>query len=213
MSTDCSTISGPRWLLIPAVLILFACNQQAPAEMGNSGAASAQLSPTDNLLLASAKVALPPAGTRPEDLPDPGSRGAVAMQQFCTTCHALPAPGMHSATDWPAVLRRMWLRMGLIDQTYTIPVPELGDRLVMLDYLSANALKVNMGNLPDGPGRQFFVTTCSQCHELPDPGQHSSEDWYVVVRRMHQHMEDLLGQTLTTEQTEQLVQYLAGASM
>lgn len=197
-----------------AGLLFVAC--AAPASDADTAAddmaQTPAVSPADRLLLASAKVALPPAGTRLEDLPAPESPGAIATQQYCTACHALPNPTMHSATDWPGVVRRMWLRMAQLGPDFTVPVPEMGQRVVLLDYLTANALKVNEGNLPDGPMRQVFVQTCAQCHELPDPHQHSEQDWYVVVRRMNQHMQDLLDRTLPSEDIDRIVQYLASAS-
>jgi cytochrome c5 len=162
--------------------------------------------PADQLLLASAKVALP-AGVRTEELPD-----ANILQTFCVTCHALPSPAMHSATDWPGVVRRMWLRMDLLDPQYRVPTPELGQRIVLLDYLTNHALKVSDSTLPDTPEREFFQKTCAQCHELPDPRQHSTQDWYVVVRRMNQHMRDILGKELTSEEIERIVRYLVQAS-
>jgi cytochrome c5 len=107
----------------------------------------------------------------------------------------------------------MWLRMDHLDPQYSIPVPQLGERIALLDYLTANALRVTTASLPDAPGRELFETTCSQCHELPDPRQHSSEDWFVVVRRMNQHMNDILGHEASATEVEQIVRYLGQASM
>jgi len=194
--------------LAVALSATWACSQPpAPA----TGEGQAALSPSDQLLLASAKVALPPAGVTPTDLPDPESSGARYLQSYCTTCHALPSPAMHSATDWPQVLRRMWLRMGLLESTMRVPEPDMGERVVLLDYLTANGLKVSAANLPDGPGREEFQSTCSQCHELPDPHQHSSQDWFVVVRRMNDHMRTILGKELPNADIEKITAYLSGA--
>lgn len=194
------------------VLLVTGCEPPASGDQAEPADQAAALTPSDALILASAKVALPPEGLSPADLPDPQSAGAQELQHFCTACHALPSPTSHSATDWPAVVRRMWLRMGRL-QGYTVPVPETGDRIVMLEYLMNNALKVSAQDLPDAPGRDRFEALCSQCHELPDPKQHSAADWLVVVRRMGTHMSDLLGQTLTGEDLEAVVQYLERASM
>ena len=73
----------------------------------------------------------------------------------------------------------------------------------------ANALKVSAAHLPEGPGRDLFTATCSQCHELPDPSQHSPEDWVSVVRRMMTHMQDRLGQSLSQDQLGQVSGYLS----
>jgi cytochrome c5 len=194
-------------LWIAVLTAVSACSQQP---QGSSGGAQAALSPSDQLLLASAKVALPPEGVTPADLPDPQSSGAKYLQTYCMTCHSLPSPAMHSATDWPSVLRRMWLRMGLLESTYRVPEPDLGERVVLLDYLVGNALKVTTATLPDRPGRDEFQKTCSQCHELPDPHQHSSQDWFVVVRRMNDHMGTILGKQLTNAEIETITNYLTG---
>jgi cytochrome c5 len=200
---------------LPVVLaanLALGCQGQPPADSTVTMAAAETISAADQLILASAKVALPPAGILREDLPDPQSGGAQFLQEYCSTCHALPSPTMHSATDWPGVVRRMWLRLDLLDPQFAIPKPELGERIAMLDYLTQNALKVNHDNLLDAPGREFFEATCGQCHELPDPRQHSSQDWFVVVRRMNQHMRDILGRELSNPEIEQVTRYLTAAS-
>jgi len=197
-------------LLLALLLIVPGCAERPPAVA--TEAAATTLSAQDRVLLASAKVALPPAGVDPATLPDPGSSGALELQRFCVACHALPSPAMHSPSDWPSVLRRMWLRMGLIDPTLGVPVPEIGDRLVLLRYLMDNGLQVAATTLPDMPGRRTFEETCNKCHALPDPRQHSPLDWYVVVERMSGHARDLLGAELTSDQIREIVQFLEKAS-
>jgi cytochrome c5 len=190
--------------------LALACSPPAQPAADTSAAAAepGAISSSDRLLLASAKLALPPGATSPADLPDPQSGGAQALSTYCTSCHALPDPAMHSATDWPGVVRRMWLRMDLLQPPYQVPKPELGERIVMLDYLTNNALQVSMAQLPARPGRATFQTQCTQCHALPDPAQHSTQDWYVVVRRMNQHMRDILGKEMATPQIDSITRYL-----
>jgi cytochrome c5 len=203
-----------RWRLAslcPAAVLTVACEQGPAGNQGGTPTASAPIA-SDELLLASASVALPPAGVVPAELPAPESGGAIALQHFCTACHALPSPAMHSATDWPSVVRRMWLRMERLDRRFAVPVPEVGDRIVLLDYLTGNALKVSEATLPDAPGRDAFEKSCSQCHELPDPKQHSPADWFVVVQRMRGHIEDILAGDLASAEVQQIVLYLERAS-
>lgn len=207
------------FISIPAFAVAAACAGPAadvPAADEPAAADAPQESVTnytaDDLLLAATKVALPPTGYTAADLPDPESQGAQYVVRFCSRCHAVPSPASHSATDWPVVLRRMWMRMGRIDPAYGIPVAELGDQLVILDYLTANALKVSAENLPDYPGREAFETTCGECHELADPKQHSAGDWFTVVRRMNEHMREILGQEMTAEEIREIVQYLERAA-
>jgi cytochrome c5 len=182
------------------------CQQSRPAEQEQAG-----LTASDELLLASAKVALPAPGTTPADLPDPDSQGAQLVVQYCASCHGLPSPGAHSATDWPRYVRRMWVRTEGLPDRFEIAVPSRGERQVILEYLAANALQVGT-DLPAGPGRDLFVQTCEGCHELPDPKSHSPDDWTALVRRMMDHMQDVLGQTLTPDQYSQVAMYLESAS-
>ncbi len=206
-----STAFGQKWLraLLPfAAIVPVACSQ--PAQDTQASDTSVQ-SPADQLLLASAKVVLPPPGVSPTDLPDPESQGAKLLVQYCINCHNLPSPATHSTTDWPRTVRRMWLRAAGVPESFGVPVPSTAERQVMLQYLIDNALQVS-ASLPAGPGRDFFEETCSQCHDLPDPQQHSSEDWVAVVRRMMDRMETMLGHTLTPEQYSRIVLYLETAS-
>ena len=164
------------------------------------------------VFLASAAAGLPPGGVTAADLPDADSPGAKALGQYCTLCHALPAPAMHSATDWPIVLRRMWVRMDKVAKDFDIPSPSTAERAVLLPYLVEHALKVEKATLPAGTGRDAFAATCSRCHALPDPRQHSAPDWVAVARRMRQHSEDMLGQTIDQQRFAQIVLYLEGVS-
>ncbi|MCI0437061.1 MAG: hypothetical protein L0271_25985 [Gemmatimonadetes bacterium] len=193
-------------------LLLIAAIGCAEPARESAEPAEPEISARDRVLLASAKVALPPDGVDPATLPDASSAGAIELQRFCTTCHALPSPAMHAPSDWPAVLRRMWLRMGLVDPSYGVPIPEVGDRLVLLRYLMDNGLQVSATTLPDLPGRQMFEETCNRCHALPDPRQHSPVDWFVVVERMARHSRDLLRDDWTADEIREMVLFLERAS-
>lgn len=189
------------------VVGLAACSRPPapPAEQQQQGSAG-------GLLLASASVALPP-GVSAAELPDPQSTGATLVAKYCGQgCHGIPAPSSHAQSDWPVVLRRMWLRMGKIDTTYHVAVPDDAERTVMLEYLLAYAFSVTSGSLPDVPGKERFVATCSQCHALPDPKQHSPQDWVAVVRRMNVHMEKMLGVVLSQDELQRIVLFLGKAS-
>lgn len=166
----------------------------------------------DALLLASAKVALPPPADPAIDLPDPTSEGAQLVGRYCTACHAVPTPQIHSSTDWPRVARRMWLRIDGLPEGLPVPRPTGAERTMMLRYLIANALRVSGAALPVGPGRAEFAAVCSRCHELPDPRSHASEDWLAVVARMGERMDSMLGTALAANQQSDIVRYLAAAS-
>ena len=166
------------------------------------------LNQRDELLLAAANIALPPPGIAPADLPEPSSAGAQYVAKYCAQCHELPSPAMHSATDWPGIARRMWLRLEWLPPKLGVKVPSSAERFAMLDYLTANALKVSGATLPPGAGREAFSQVCSRCHALPDPRIHSREDWATVFARMERNMERMKVAPPTREQTTDILLYL-----
>lgn len=204
-----------RWLYV-TIAALTACRGGPPQRAGSetAGADTAQASEgvNDRLLLASAKAALPPPGLLAADLPDPQSEGAQALAQFCTACHSLPAPTIHSATDWPSVMRRMWLRMELLPAGLRVPVPSEQQRQAIVNYLLSHALQVSGAALPEGAGRATFSRMCSRCHALPDPRQHSTADWPAVVLRMEQRMDQMKVDRPAQGQVSEIILYLQEAS-
>ena len=164
------------------------------------------------LVLAAAMAAMPPQGTSLDAMPDPTSDGAQLVAQYCSACHAMPHPTSHSATDWPVVMRRMWLRMEIVARDFQVPVPDAAQRMTMTRYMLSNALVVSDTDLPNIRGRDSFERQCARCHALPDPRQHTPSDWATVVTRMSTHMEELLNDILTHDQIQELVLYLEQAS-
>jgi mono/diheme cytochrome c family protein len=189
------------------ILISLACRASQPPRETAAQSPPA-LSRADQLLLAAAKVALPPSGVAAGDLPDPQSRGAQLVFQYCSQCHSLPTPTMHSATDWPSVARRMWLRMEMLPASTGVQVPPAADRYTILTYLLANSLKVSGSVLPAGKGRDEFAIICSQCHAVPDPRVHSPQDWPAVYSRMERNMERMGVRPPTATQTGDILLYL-----
>jgi cytochrome c5 len=171
-------------------------------------ASAVAFSRSDSLILVSAKVALPPEGFRPADLPDANSVGAELVAKYCAQCHALPTPSAHSATDWPRVVRRMWLRMDLLPEVLGVQTPMVGERAQLLGYLTDYALVVSGGALPPGKGREAFAKVCSRCHALPDPQVHSAEDWVAVFQRMERNMGRMKVPPPTAEESEGILSYL-----
>lgn len=162
----------------------------------------------DAMLLASAKIALPPTTFSAADLPEPSSPGAALLIKNCSQCHAVPSPGMHAATDWPRILRRMWLRMDMLPDSFQVSVPAVGDRATLSRYLMANALKVSDEDLPPGAGRDKFAEMCSRCHTLPDPRLHSPQDWPGVFMRMEENMNRMHVRQPNRAETEAILLYL-----
>lgn len=205
---------GGNWLR-GAVAVLVAIGAGACGKQNNTaGQADTTtvvqhgLNQRDELLLAAANVALPPPGVTAADLPEPSSSGAQQVAKYCGQCHELPSPAMHSATDWPSIVRRMWLRMELLPPKLGVKVPTVAERFAILDYLTANALKVSGATLPPGAGREAFSQMCSRCHALPDPRTHSREDWPTVYSRMERNMERMKVPPPTREQTSDILLYL-----
>ena len=199
-------------LLVMGVAVLFsaACSQpetRTPADQ----AAAPPATRMDALLLASAKIALPPAGFTAADLPEPDSQGAKLVAENCVQCHELPTPGAHSATDWPRVLRRMWIRTDELPDSLGVKTLAEGERTRVSQYLMANALQVSDASLPPGPGKADFEAICSRCHALPDIKIHSSQDWPSVYMRMERNMERMNVRPATQEQTSRILLYLQEA--
>jgi cytochrome c5 len=198
-------------LLAPALfLVAPACRSSAsvPATATLAVAAPSADARADALLLAAAKVALPPPGIDSGDLAEPESPGAHLVAHFCGQCHPLPSSAMHSATDWPRVLRRMWLRMDRLPDSLGIRTANEGERGTVLKYLMANALQVSGAELPKGPGREDFALICSRCHALPDIKVHASGDWPSVFLRMERNMERMNVSLPNGEQTSKILLYL-----
>lgn len=174
-----------RTVLITCVAL--SCRGGAAPDGGSAGAAAGS---RDALLLAAAKVALPPDSLTAADLPGAGSPGAALVVTYCVGCHGLASPKTHSATDWPSVARRMWLRAEWLPAEMGVKVPSMGERYVILDYLTTHAMAAtDSGALPPGRGRETFATMCSRCHALPDPRVHSPDDWPIVYARMERNMD------------------------
>ncbi len=78
-----------------------------------------------------------PPGIDAADLPDPQSRGARLMARYCTQCHDLPSPVLHS--EWPKVFARMDRRMKMMSRMGSILRPTNQERPVILNYLRRHA--------------------------------------------------------------------------
>ncbi len=152
-----------------------------------------------------------PDRVRPAQLPQPDSRGARLVALYCVQCHNLPNPAMHDAQGWPGVVQRMVPRMegrGNLGPLMAdlMRAPGIGERPMaapsadeereIVAYLQRHAQRgldaqadPELGRaLERGAGR-VFAQACSQCHALPDPSQHTAEEWPRVVARMRENLE------------------------
>ena len=178
-------------------------------------------------MISSIGAGLPPANFVPENLPERDARGAAILAAYCVQCHWLPAPQMHTAAEWPLLVRRMQMRartlrarMGgphtseLVGQillsgmaSTELPSPEDSDSLVA--YLQRNGFPAAGPEEPsDTPGGQVFERVCRTCHELPAPSAHTAQEWSGVVARMRGNMLAMDVPPITDEEYLEIVAYL-----
>jgi len=145
---------------------------------------------------------VPPPGIKPEDLPDPNSEGAKLTVKYCTQCHNLPSPLMHAADEWPGIAGRMFHRMAMMVEMggkgmtgmmgmMNMKAPSTKEQDVMLAYLKKHSLMSIQPDAIPSPrteGALLFAATCARCHVLPDPKQHTAQEWPQVVARMRKNM-------------------------
>jgi cytochrome c5 len=162
-----------------------------------------------------------PPGSDAASLPELHSEGAQLLQAYCTQCHELPGPGLHTAEEWPAVVGRMNMRMqmmghmgmtmGGMGMMGRIGAPSERELDAILSYLQQHAQK------PIGPelrgaletkAGKAFQAICSQCHALPDPRQHSTQEWPAVVDRMKAHETALRKLVPDETETTQIIGFL-----
>lgn len=133
-----------------------------------------------------------PSGINPSLLSEPQSQGAQLLQRYCAQCHGLPGPGKHTAGQWPAVIDRMKSRSNMHSRMMGgIKVPSESEYRIVIAYLQKYALKPLMSKKLPGSNTsagKSFRATCAQCHALPDPGQHTTNEWPGVVTRMQKNI-------------------------
>jgi cytochrome c5 len=193
----------------------------APADTGESAAAR--------------DSALMPVGISADSLPDPASPGARLVATYCSSCHGIPSPRRHAAADWPATVRRMELRMDIVGHMgrrmgggmmggggmrgrrmrggmMGVRAPGAAETAGILSYLESHAMPAaDTARLPAASGRALFSRTCSRCHALPAPSQHTAAQWPGVVERMRQHMRQMGVGSITDRQAADIVAYLRRA--
>ncbi len=178
-------------------------------------------------MVSSVGAGLPPSEFRPEDLPEPGARGAGLLQVYCIQCHWLPTPRMHTGVEWDILMPRMLLRARTLKDRMGGPLTEglVGEVVMaglenaelpsqeqvdsMLVYLRRNALPAaQAGELTAGPGRQLFLAKCGMCHEAPSPSAHTASGWDGVVARMSGRMAQMDLEPLTNQELDEISAYL-----
>ena len=182
-------------------------------------------------LVASTGTGLPPNSYRLADLPEPQARGALLQQVYCVQCHGVSSPKMHTAEEWPILLRRMNMRMrtlrdrlggetieGAVDemlmaglQSANIPTAEDQDSLIA--YFTRHGLPAAApGEIGEGPDDLLYMEYCSLCHEAPSRTAHGPEGAEALVYRMSAMMEILHMVPPSEAEKQRLVRYLQAAA-
>jgi len=84
-----------------------------------------------------------PRGADPAQLPEPQSAGAHLINRFCTQCHGLPTPDLHTDIGWPPVVNRMGARMEWLTRNNSkmgIFAPTAAELKSIIDYMQKHAI-------------------------------------------------------------------------
>lgn len=132
-------------------------------------------------------------------LPEPDTRGAELVVEYCVQCHNLPNPAMHHAKKWPGIVERMVVRMRgkgnlgtlMKEMMAGVKAPTDEEQAVLVTYLQRYSQRpLDWRKYPDIESDQAkaFRLACKQCHTLPDPQRHTAAEWPAVVARMEKNM-------------------------
>ena len=146
------------------------------------------------------------------DLPEPNSEGAEYLRVFCSQCHNMPGPGMRTQKEWSRIYWDMYWRMHIMNSQFdNFLVPTYGQGDTLFKYLLRNALKpAKLTSIAQGEvGATEYGRTCIQCHQLPDPRQHTSDEWPKVVQRMKRHMHSMGKIAPSKQEEKRIVTYLS----
>lgn len=104
---------------------------------------------------------------------------------------------------------------GAQDSTGTV----MEQRVLRAAMLSVPAAGMRAESLPDptSAGARVLVQYCTQCHALPSPAMHGSQDWPFVARQMWLFIDEMQGelgmQSPSTAERAQLLSYLQANAM
>ena len=121
---------------------------------------------------------------------------------------------------WEESLARMDARMQMMGRMrmmkmcrmMNIEAPNGEEKEIILSYLQKHALKVIKEQelpAPESTGALLFKDTCSQCHDLPAPQNHTAEEWPRIVENMDDIIKDSQQDApLSEEDKERIIRYL-----
>ena len=59
------------------------------------------------------------------------------------------------------------------------------------------------------PAGRLYTQTCARCHALPNPRQHTADQWPAVVARMEQHMQQARQPLAPEDEIREINKFLA----
>jgi len=128
-----------------------------------------------------------------QDSPQP-EKGEQIMNASCRTCHDLRPIDTHALDEkgWTSEVESM------IEQGAEVAKDDVP---VLVEYLARMH-----GALPDGPGKEILLNTCTQCHDLMRVRRQgrSAEGWLEVLDAMLNE-----GAPLSEQDLPVLLRYLA----
>ena len=150
-----------------------------------------------------------PPELAPSLFPEPESAGARLVARYCGQCHFAPAPGQHTAAEWPKVVERMDLLIEVTArfarQLKPLETPSRNERVLIGEYLAAHALRP-LPHAATAPAD--YRTLCGDCHAVPDPAAYSDTDWPALLARMASHRQTMARPPARRSAQAQVERYL-----
>ena len=104
----------------------------------------------------------------------PARDGEMVMNSACTSCHdaTFIQTAAKDEAGWKQTIDRMVGLGAILSNT---------DRPILLSYL----VKTH-GPMPEGPGKDIVLNTCTVCHDLTriKRSSHTAEDWEATLIAM-----------------------------
>jgi cytochrome c2 len=100
--------------------------------------------------------------------------------------------------------------MGMMRMKW-IKNPSSEEQKTIIMYLKKHSLKsISPDALPspESQGALLFRNICSQCHPLPDPKLHTSDEWPMIIERMRGHMNSIGKGEITDQENKEIISYL-----
>jgi hypothetical protein len=120
---------------------------------------------------------LPPT-FEPAQLPEPRSRGAQLVVQYCVQCHNLANPAMHNPEKWPGIVDRMVVRMKgkgnmgelMKEMMAGVAAPSEQEEKVLVAYLRKHGQRAIDPRYPELENRQAGPSSLRPVPRCPTRG-------------------------------------------